>query len=138
MLRPCILRRKRDDGYFGRRYCRTGLAHNGNRERLRQYYARRRKTDILICVHKKDAAFYYDSPSQMLFGSAEYPIAVNDPFKAYRSTDFSDLNDDGNSDVRMTFEIGGDITVFAWLWDDKNDTFVFSEALSDSGTAEKQ
>ena len=96
------------------------------------------KTDILICVHKKDAAFYYDSPSQTLFGSAEYPIAVNDPPEAYRSTDFSDLNDDGNSDVRMTFEIGGDITVFAWLWDDKNDTFVFSEALSDSGTAEKQ
>lgn len=92
----------------------------------------------LICVHKKDAAFYYDSPSQTLFGSAEYPITVNDPFKAYRSTDFSDLNDDGNSDVRMTFEIGGDITVFAWLWDDKNNTFVFSEALSDSGTAEKQ
>ena len=42
---------------------------------------------------------------------------------------FSDLNDDGNSDVRMTFEIGGDITVFAWLWDDKNDASVFSEAL---------
>ena len=24
------------------------------------------KTDILICVHKKDAAFYYDSPSQTI------------------------------------------------------------------------
>ena len=87
--------------------------------------------DVLICVHKEDAAFYYDKEEQVLFGDVKYPTAVNDPWGAYRSTDFSDINGDGNSDVSITFSLSdGDKMIMTWLWDNAQADFIFNSELS--------
>lgn len=35
-------------------------------------------TDILVCVHKADATFYYDEEVQTLFAYVDYPITLAD------------------------------------------------------------
>ena len=32
-------------------------------------------TDILVCVHKADATFYYDEEVQTLFAYVDYPVS---------------------------------------------------------------
>ena len=46
-------------------------------------------TDVLICVHEEDAVFYYDKKEQTVFTDVKYPMAVKDPWEAYKSTDFA-------------------------------------------------
>ena len=59
-------------------------------------------TDILVCVHKADATFYYDEEVQTLFAYVDYPITLADnAWGMYQGIDFSDLNGDGNSDVTI-------------------------------------
>ena len=84
-------------------------------------------TEVLICVHKEDAAFYYDKAEQVLFADVKYPMAVNDPWESYKSTDFVDMN----GDVSMTFVLSdGDTVAMTWLWDSEQEAYRFNEELS--------
>ena len=96
-------------------------------------------TEVLICVHKEDAAFYYDKEEQVLFGDVKYPMAINDPWENYKYTDFADKNSDGNSDVTMAFsQDDGDTVTMVWLWDGEQEAYIFDAELSSvSGSAEK-
>lgn len=81
---------------------------------------------VLVCVHAEDATFYYDSEEQVLFDFVDYPVAIQgDPWECYQSIDFSDHNDDGNSDVTMIFEENGDATQMVWFWDADAEAYVF-------------
>ena len=83
-------------------------------------------TDVLVCIHSEDAAFYYDSENQELFALVEYPTAIQgDPWESYQGIDFTDRNADGNSDVAMTFAENGNTTLMVWFWDADTEGFVF-------------
>ncbi|MBP3683469.1 MAG: hypothetical protein J6J12_00720 [Oscillospiraceae bacterium] len=83
-------------------------------------------TDILVCVHKADATFYYDEEVQTLFAYVDYPITLADnAWGMYQGIDFSDLNGDGNSDVTMKFDDGGAEIKLVWFWDTESDEFVY-------------
>ena len=96
-------------------------------------------TEVLICVHEEDAAFYYDKEEQVLFSDVKYPMAVNNPWENYKYTDFADLNGDGNSDVSMAFsQDDGDTVTMVWLWDSEQEAYIFdAERSAVSGGAEK-
>ena len=86
-------------------------------------------TDVLVCVHRADAAFYYDDAVQTLYDTVEYPKPISkDPMETCRGIDFSDLNGDGNSDVTMRFEQGEGITEMTWLWDADRKQYVFQKS----------
>ncbi len=94
--------------------------------------------DVLVCIHAKDAAFYYDSQDQVLFDSVEYPTTIQgDPWESYQSIDFADRNDDGNSDVAMMFDENGDIKLMVWFWDTDTESFVFQPEESSAILNEK-
>ncbi len=81
---------------------------------------------LLVCVHKADATFYYDSEDQVLFNSVEYPITFGDNvWEIFRGIDFSDLNGDGNGDVTMKFDDGGTEIKIVWFWDSESEQFVY-------------
>ena len=92
---------------------------------------------VLVCVHAEDATFYYDSEDQVLFDFVDYPVAIQgDPWESYQCIDFSDRNDDGNSDVTIIFEENGDTMRMVWFWDADAEGYVFqpeeSSAMQDS------
>lgn len=92
------------------------------------------ETFVLVCVHASDAAFYYDTEEQTLFGTVEYPRSLaGDAWEMYRSIDFADRNGDGNSDVTMAFDDGGREIIMVWLWDADSDSFVFRPEESQTG-----
>ena len=73
-------------------------------------------TDVLVCVHKADATFYYNTEDQVLFDFVDYPITLEgDAWEAFQSIDFADLNGDGNSDVTMRFYDGGSDLLMVWF-----------------------
>ena len=95
-------------------------------------------TVVLVCIHAKDANFYYDSQDQTLFDYVEYPVAIEgDAWEAFRYMDFSDLNGDGNSDVTMHFVDSGTKMRMVWFWDGACGQFVYqpeeSEFIADDG-----
>ena len=92
-------------------------------------------TDVLVCIHKADATFYYNTEDQVLFDSVDYPITLEgDAWEAFQSIDFADLNGDGNSDVTMRFNDGGNELLMVWFWDTESNQFVFQpeESHTDS------
>lgn len=92
------------------------------------------KTDVLVCVHKNDATFYYDSKDQMLFGSVEYPITIeSNVWDKFSDIDFADLNGDGNSDVTMKFNDSGSELLMVWFWDTEEKEFVHQPEKSKLG-----
>ena len=96
-------------------------------------------TDVLVCIHSEDAAFYYDSEDQELFDFVEYPTTIQgDPWESYQGIDFTDRNDDGNSDVEMMFDENGEIILMVWFWDADTESFVFqpeeSSAIPDESS----
>lgn len=94
-------------------------------------------TDVLVCVHSSDAAFYYDTKEQVLFDSVTYPINLEgDAWEAYRGVDFSDLNGDGSSDVTMNFDDGGAELLMVWFWDAESEMFMFEPDESQLGEDE--
>ena len=91
-------------------------------------------TVVLVCVHKADAAFYYDSENQTLFDSVDYPITFGDNvWDIFEDIDFDDLNGDGNSDVTMKFDDGGAEIKLVWFWDTESDEFVYQPEESQIG-----
>ena len=94
-------------------------------------------TVVLVCVHKADATFYYDSEDQVLFNSVEYPITFGDNvWEIFRGIDFADLNGDGNGDVTMKFDNGGTEIKIVWYWDTENYQFVYQPDESQLGQNE--
>ena len=94
-------------------------------------------TDVLVCVHSSDAAFYYDTKEQVLFDSVTYPLDLeSDAWEAFKSIDFADLNGDGNSDVTMNFDDGGTERLMVWFWDAENEMFMFEPDESALGEEE--
>ncbi|MGM9680651.1 MAG: hypothetical protein ACI3XR_04005 [Eubacteriales bacterium] len=83
-------------------------------------------TDVLVCVHKADATFYYDTEDQVLFDSVNYPITLEgDAWEMFLGIDFADLNGDGNSDVTMRFNDGGTELLMVWFWDTESEQFEY-------------
>lgn len=84
------------------------------------------ETDVLVCVNRDSADFYYDSEEQTLYGYAAYPTALqSDPWEAFQSIDFADRNGDGNGDVAMLFQLDGQQVLMVWFWDADADAYMF-------------
>lgn len=91
-------------------------------------------TDVLVCVHKENAVFYYDTEKQTEFDSVDYPAALEgDAGEMFQSIDFADLNDDGNSDVTMKFDDDGNELQMVWYWDTESKQFVNQPEESQPG-----
>lgn len=91
-------------------------------------------TDVLVCINADSADFYYDDETQVLYGYAAYPIALQcDPWEAFQSIDFADRNGDGDSDVALLFELDGAQALMVWYWDAGGESYVFQpeESLID-------
>lgn len=94
-------------------------------------------TYVLVCVHKNDAAFYYDSEDQTLFGYVDYPIPLGDNvWDMFKGIDFADINGDGNSDVTIKFDNDGTELLMVWFWDTQNSQFVYQPEESQLGEDE--
>ena len=97
-------------------------------------------TEVMVCVNKKASNFYYDTESQTFFDGVEYPPALadklapsEDVWAMYKSTDFSDLNGDGNTDVTMWFDDNGTELKAVWFWDTESSQYVFQPSESQIG-----
>ena len=91
-------------------------------------------TDVLVCIHKADATFYYNTEDQVLFDFVDYPITLEgDAWEAFQSIDFADLNGDGNSDVTMRFNDGGNELLMVWFWDTESELFMYQPEESQLG-----
>lgn len=98
-------------------------------------------TPVLVCLHQEDAAFYYDTKEQVLFGTVEYPVALQgDPAAMLQSIDFADRSGDGNSDVAMLLDDGDGLILMVWFWDKDSGSFVFqpeeSQITAEAAAAE--
>ena len=83
-------------------------------------------TVVLVCVHKADATFYYDTEDQALFDSVDHPITLWDNvWDIFKGIDFADLNGDGNSDATMKFGDSGTELLMVWFWDVESAEFVY-------------
>ncbi len=94
-------------------------------------------TYVLVCVHKNDATFYYDSEDQTLFGYVDYPITLGDNvWDMFKGIDFADINGDGNSDVTIKFDNDGTELLMVWFWDTQSSQFVYQPEESQLGEDE--
>ena len=87
-------------------------------------------TTVLVCINKDEADFYLDSEEQTLFGYVTYPDSIAEPWESFQGIDFSDRNDDGNSDVRMDFQTGDTTIIMIWYWDSAAEEFVYQPDAS--------
>lgn len=86
--------------------------------------------DVLVTVSESSAAFYRDLPEQVLFDSVSFPMSIPDAEQAFNAISFDDINDDGESDVLVSFiHKNGDATELIWIWDPV-ERYVFREDLS--------
>ena len=86
--------------------------------------------DVLVTVSESSAAFYRDLPEQILFDSVAFPMSIPDAEQAFNAISFDDINDDGESDVLVSFiHENGDATELIWIWDPV-ERYVFREDLS--------
>ena len=86
--------------------------------------------DVLVTVSESSAAFYRDLPEQILFDSVAFPMSIPDAEQAFNAISFDDINDDGESDVLVSFiHENGDATELVWIWDPV-ERYVFREDLS--------
>lgn len=70
-------------------------------------------TPVCVCVHDDGAVFYLDQPEQVRFDGVIYPEALADGAASFSAISFTDLDGDGNSDVRMDFQPG---CTMIWYW----------------------
>lgn len=86
--------------------------------------------DVLVTVSESSAAFYRDLPEQVLFDSVSFPMNIPDAEQAFNAISFNDMDDDGESDVLVSFiHENGDATELIWIWDPV-ERYVFREDLS--------
>lgn len=75
------------------------------------------ETDVLVCVDKEGAYFYYDSEDQELFDNVTYPfITKSGAWDAFNGISFDDLDSDGNSDVTIYLNDNGTEYVIDWIY----------------------
>ena len=85
---------------------------------------------MLVTVSESSAAFYRDLPEQILFDSVSFPMSIPDVEQAFNAISFEDMDDDGESDVLVSFiHENGDATELVWIWDPV-ERYVFREDLS--------
>ena len=83
-------------------------------------------TNVLVCIHKEDATFYYDTEDQTMFGYVDYPITLEgDAGEMFQYIDFADLDGDGNSDVTLDFNDGDNEFLMVWFWDAESEMFMY-------------
>ena len=70
-------------------------------------------TPVCVCVHDDGAVFYLGRPEQVRFDGVVYPEALADRAASFSAISFTDLDGDGNSDVRMDFQPG---CTMIWYW----------------------
>ena len=86
--------------------------------------------DVLVTVSESSAAFYRDLPEQILFDSVSFPMSIPDAEQAFNAISFDDMDDDGESDVLVSFiHENGDAMELIWIWDPV-ERYVFREDLS--------
>ena len=86
--------------------------------------------DVLVTVSESSAAFYRDLPEQVLFDSVSFPMSIPDAEQAFNAISFDEMDDDGESDVLVSFiHENGDATELIWIWDPV-ERYVFREDLS--------
>ena len=86
--------------------------------------------DVLVTVSESSAAFYRDLPEQILFDNVSFPMSIPDAEQAFNAISFDDMDDDGESDVLVSFiHENGDATELIWIWDPV-ERYVFREDLS--------
>ena len=86
--------------------------------------------DVLVTVSESSAAFYRDLPEQILFDSVSFPMNIPDAEQAFNAISFDDMDDDGESDVLVSFiHENGDATELIWIWDPV-ERYMFREDLS--------
>ena len=86
--------------------------------------------DVLVTVGESSAAFYRDLPEQILLDSVSFPMSIPDAEQAFNAISFDDMDDDGESDVLVSFiHENGDATELIWIWDPV-ERYVFREDLS--------
>ena len=86
--------------------------------------------DVLVTVSESSAAFYRDLPEQVLFDSVSFPMNIPDAEQAFNAISFDDMDDDGESDVLVSFiHENGDATELIWIWDPV-ERYMFREDLS--------
>lgn len=86
--------------------------------------------DVLVTIDENSAAFYRDEQNQILFDSVAFPMTISDAKESFNDISFDDINDDGESDVCVSFvHAPGDSTRMVWLWDSE-ERYVFQEDLS--------
>lgn len=94
-------------------------------------------TVVLVCIHASDTTFYHDTEDQVLFDSVDYPITLEgNAWEVFQSIDFADLNGDGNSDVTMRFDDGGNELLMVWFWDTEGNQFAYQPGESQLGEDE--
>lgn len=73
--------------------------------------------DVLVTISPESAAFYRDEAEQTLFDSVSFPMNIPDAEQAFNAISFDDMNNDGESDVLVSFiHENGDTTELIWLW----------------------
>ena len=86
--------------------------------------------DVLVTVSESSADFYRDLPEQVLFDSVSFPMNIPDAEQAFNAISFDDMDDDGESDVLVSFiHENADATELIWIWDPV-ERYVFREDLS--------
>lgn len=86
--------------------------------------------NVLVTVDENSAAFYRDQQNQILFDSVAFPMTISDAKESFNNISFDDINDDGESDVCVSFvHAPGESTKMVWLWDSE-ERYVFREELS--------
>ena len=87
-------------------------------------------TAVLVCLDKNTAAFYLDSEDETLYDYVTYPVGIATPWESFQAIDFSDRNDDGNSDIYLDFQVGDTTIIMIWYWDSASEEFVYQEDAS--------
>lgn len=82
------------------------------------------KTTILVTVDGNGAYFYRDEAEQILFDSVAFPIEIENAREHFVQISFVDINGNGESDVRVTFDYDDGKTYLPWVWD-KDERYVF-------------
>ncbi len=86
--------------------------------------------DVCICYQDDDAIFYYDDAEQVVFDQVVYPMTILDSADLSPVIFMEDLDEDGNSDVRLVLAPEeGDALQLVWIWDPV-DGYVFQYDLS--------
>ncbi|MDO4500461.1 MAG: hypothetical protein Q4B60_04225 [Erysipelotrichaceae bacterium] len=68
------------------------------------------KIEVVLTMDEEKAMLYLDSKEHIEFAELRFPEGFKDE---YVSIDFSDLNEDGSSDISISFKE----SKLSWVWD---------------------